>query len=113
MHTSSYDRLDSKSCCIVPEGSRPATHCDQMMYCWAGLTSLHPLRANVTLPAESGGTGQLQGQTQALTDPSASPSGSISITELVLVAVPGTQTLSVALPDFPQVPAIASHTSGL
>ncbi len=44
-------------------------------------------------------TGQLQGQTQALAD----GSGLISITDLVLVAIPGVHSILVALPNFPEV----------
>ena len=42
---------------------------------------------------------QLQGQTQA----SALPNGTISITDLSLVAVPGPYNVSATLPDYPQV----------
>lgn len=88
--------------------------CTQDMCRMAGMSSLRPLRANVTFPAESGSTGQLQGQTQALAGTTAGPAGSISITDLVFVAVNGTHTLNVALPDFPQVlPALATFSSKL
>ena len=46
---------------------------------------------------------QLQGQTQA----TAQPNGIISISELSLIARPGTYNVSVTLPDYPLVSTFA------
>ena len=70
----------------------------------AELSSASPLRATVgvasLLPLPPGVQQPLlQGQTQA----SALPNGTISISDLSLVAVPGDYNVSITLPDFDQV----------
>lgn len=75
--------------------------CSHHIKCHAALSLSSPLRAMVAASALDPGQPepQLQGQTQA----TAQPNGTISISELSLLARPGAYKVSVTLPDYPVV----------